>query len=55
MELNSITGIGMSQNNSNENKKATTTQTVVAVGVSLAVLFATIWVVGRAWKTSQKG
>jgi hypothetical protein len=27
----------------------------VGVGVSVAVLFATIWVVGRAWKQSQKG
>jgi hypothetical protein len=27
---------------------------VVGIGVSVAVLFATVWVVGRAWKKSQK-
>jgi hypothetical protein len=27
---------------------------VVGIGVSVAVLFATVWVVGRAWKTAQK-
>jgi hypothetical protein len=27
---------------------------VVGIGVSVAILFATVWVVGRAWKKSQK-
>ena len=35
-------------------KKQTTTQYLVGVGVGLAVLFATVWVVGKAWRKSQK-
>lgn len=27
---------------------------VVGIGVSVAVLFATVWVVGKAWKSAQK-
>jgi hypothetical protein len=27
---------------------------VAGIGISVAVLFATVWVVGRAWKKSQK-
>lgn len=27
---------------------------VVGISVSVAVLFATVWVVGKAWKKSQK-
>jgi hypothetical protein len=26
----------------------------IGIGLSVAVLFATVWVVGRAWKQSQK-
>jgi hypothetical protein len=37
-----------------ENVKSTlTTRYLVGVGVGLAVLFATVWVVGKAWKKSQ--
>ena len=37
---------------STENKQ-TTTQYVVGVGTGLVVLFAVVWVVGKAWKKSQ--
>ena len=38
-----------------ENVKSNlTTNYLVSVGVGLAVLFATVWVVGKAWKKSQK-
>lgn len=33
--------------------KQTTTQYVVGVGTGLVVLFAVVWVVGKAWKKSQ--
>jgi len=35
-------------------KKEDYLKKVVGIGVSVAVLFATVWVVGRAWKTAQK-
>lgn len=35
-------------------KSTVTTKYLVSVGVGLAVLFATVWVVGKAWKKSQK-
>jgi len=35
-------------------KSTLTTKYLVGVGVGLAVLFATVWVVGKAWKKSQK-
>jgi hypothetical protein len=35
-------------------KKDDLVKRVVGIGVSVAVLFATVWVVGRAWKTAQK-
>lgn len=35
-------------------KETVTTKYLVGVGVGLAVLFATVWVVGKAWKKSQK-
>lgn len=38
----------------NTDDKQTTTQYVVGVGTGLAVLFAVVWVVGKAWKKSQK-
>lgn len=42
-------------NFADENKSAsTTTNYLVEVGTGLLVLFATIWVVGKAWKKSQK-
>jgi len=38
-----------------ENVKSTvTTKYLVGVGVGLAVLFATVYVVGKAWRKSQK-
>jgi len=37
-----------------ENVESTlTTRYLVGVGIGLAVLFATVWVVGKAWKKSQ--
>lgn len=38
-----------------DGKKKNLTTTVVSVGVSVLVLFATVWVVGKAWRKSQKG
>jgi hypothetical protein len=35
-------------------KSTLTTKYLVGVGVGLAVLFATVWVVGKAWRKSQK-
>jgi multisubunit Na+/H+ antiporter MnhB subunit len=35
-------------------KETVTTKYLVSVGVGLAVLFATVWVVGKAWRKSQK-
>jgi hypothetical protein len=35
-------------------KKDNYLKKVVGISVSVAVLFATVWVVGRAWKKSQK-
>ena len=37
-----------------EVKENLTTKYLIGVGVGLAVLFATVWVVGKAWKKSQK-
>jgi len=37
-------------NSSNKN----TTNYLIGVGTGLVVLFATVWVVGKAWKKSQK-
>lgn len=37
-----------------DNSTKTTKSYLMEVGVGLAVLFATVWVVGRAWKKSQK-
>jgi hypothetical protein len=38
----------------NTDKKQTTTQYVLGVGTGLLVLFAVVYVVGKAWKNSQK-
>ena len=38
----------------NNLSKNSTTQYLVTVGTGLLVLFATVWVVGKAWKKSQK-
>jgi lysyl-tRNA synthetase class I len=35
-------------------KKDNFTNKAIGIGISVAVLFATVWVVGRAWKQSQK-
>ena len=37
-----------------DNSKNSTTKYLVGVGSGLLVLFATVWVVGKAWKKSQK-
>jgi hypothetical protein len=37
-----------------DSSKNSTTKYLVGVGASLLVLFATVWVVGKAWKKSQK-
>jgi hypothetical protein len=37
----------------NTDKKQTTTQYVLGVGTGLLVLFAVVYVVGKAWKKSQ--
>jgi hypothetical protein len=37
-----------------DSSKNSTTQYLVGVGTGLLVLFATVWVVGKAWKKSQK-
>jgi len=34
--------------------KDSTTQYLLGVGTGLLVLFATVWVIGKAWKKSQK-
>lgn len=34
--------------------KNSTTQYLLGVGTGLLLLFATVWVVGKAWKKSQK-
>jgi hypothetical protein len=36
-----------------DSSKNSTTQYLVGVGTGLLVLFATVWVVGKAWKKSQ--
>ena len=37
-----------------DNSTSTTKNYLVGVGASLVLLFATIWVIGKAWKKSQK-
>jgi hypothetical protein len=37
-----------------DEKKPITTSTLVTVGVSALVVFGLVYVIGRAWKTSQK-
>jgi hypothetical protein len=39
---------------SDNSGKDSTTKYLVGVGTGLLVLFATVWVVGKAWKKSQK-
>lgn len=34
-------------------KSTVTTKYLVGVGTGLLVLFATVWVIGKAWKKSQ--
>ena len=36
-----------------DSSKDSTTKYLVGVGTGLLVLFATVWVVGKAWKKSQ--
>ena len=43
-----------SNDSSNDSGKDSTTQYLIGVGTGLLVLFATVWVVGKAWKKSQK-
>ena len=40
-------------NSSNNEKEKSLTTTLVSVGASVLVLFATVWVIGIAWKKSQ--
>jgi hypothetical protein len=40
--------------NTSKDSKDSTTKYLVGVGTGLLVLFATVWVVGKAWKKSQK-
>jgi hypothetical protein len=40
---------------STDKKQKSLTTTLVSVGASVLVLFATVWIVGSAWKKSQKG
>ena len=37
-----------------DTKKSTTTSNLIYVGATALVLFGLVYVVGRAWKTSQK-
>jgi hypothetical protein len=37
-----------------DDKRKDLLKSAVGVAVSVAVIFATVWVAGRAWKTSQK-
>lgn len=37
-----------------ENKKPSTMQTVGALAVTAAVLFGVVYLMGKAWKTSQE-
>ena len=37
-----------------DSSKDSTTKYLLGVGTGLLVLFATVWVVGKAWKKSQK-
>jgi hypothetical protein len=37
-----------------DSSKNSTTKYLLGVGTGLLVLFATVWVVGKAWKKSQK-
>jgi hypothetical protein len=41
------------QNTTNNTEKDATVKYLVGVGTGLLVLFATVWVVGKAWKKSQ--
>jgi len=45
----------MNQNSnfSKDEKEKSLTTTLVSVGASVLVLFATVWVIGIAWKKSQ--
>jgi hypothetical protein len=42
------------QNSSKDSSKDSTAKYLLGVGTGLLVLFATVWVVGKAWKKSQK-
>ena len=44
-----------STTSSTDKTKKSLTTTLVSVGASILVLFATVWIVGSAWKKSQKG
>lgn len=35
-------------------KKDSFVKKTIGIGISVAVLFATVWVVGKAWKSAQK-
>ena len=37
-----------------DDNRETLVNRAIGIGLSVAILFATVWVVGRAWKKSQK-
>ncbi len=45
---------GVAKNVKDDVTASVTTKYLVSVGLGLTVLFATVYVVGRAWKKSQK-
>lgn len=50
-----IQSVSPKTNVSTDKTKKSLTTTLVSVGASVLVLFATVWIVGSAWKKSQKG
>jgi len=49
-----VSGVNPTNVGFQEEKRDSLIKTTIGVGLSVAVLFATVWVVGRAWKQSQK-
>jgi hypothetical protein len=49
-----VNGVNPSNGGFKGEKKDDFVKKAVGIGISVAVLFATVWVVGRAWKQSQK-
>jgi len=53
--MNDIIENALPSTTSTSKDKKSLTSTLVSVGASVLVLFATVWIVGSAWKRSQKG